>query len=169
VACYRMQTGKIRPIAGVRDYHPIFWRDASMKNVLQPCLSFMRHVITVMLAASFTTAYAQSSTPSNDQILEAACLARPTTACLAQMKASCVQAGGKWEGHIIGRGRLWGCNLPTKDGGKVCKTSSDCESACVPMDSSSPSSACACSGRKMQPKGALSLCTANGIETLMVD
>ena len=43
----------------------------------------------------------------------------------------CVAAGGWWHGTIEGRGRLTGCTLPTKDAGKPCATSSDCESVCL--------------------------------------
>ena len=43
----------------------------------------------------------------------------------------CRAAGGWWHGTIEGRGRLTGCSLPTKDAGKPCATSSDCESVCL--------------------------------------
>lgn len=45
--------------------------------------------------------------------------------------ASCEKKGGRWEGRETGRGRLTGCNLPTKDGGKACEKGNDCESVCL--------------------------------------
>ncbi len=44
---------------------------------------------------------------------------------------ACEKSGGRWEGHEMGRGRLTGCNKPTKDGGKACTTGNDCESVCL--------------------------------------
>ncbi len=44
----------------------------------------------------------------------------------------CVQQGGQWGGVIHGRGRSPGCNEPTKDAGKICEDSSQCEAGCVP-------------------------------------
>lgn len=43
----------------------------------------------------------------------------------------CAEKGGQWQGTIQGRGRLTGCNMPTKDGGKSCKSGEDCESVCL--------------------------------------
>ncbi len=42
----------------------------------------------------------------------------------------CSRRGGQWMGTQMGRGRLAGCNLPTKDAGKPCKRGEDCESVC---------------------------------------
>lgn len=44
--------------------------------------------------------------------------------------ADCEKKGGHWEGGISGRGRLTGCNMPTKDAGKPCTKGEDCESVC---------------------------------------
>jgi ankyrin repeat protein len=46
-------------------------------------------------------------------------------------KTPCEQKGGRWMGLIAGRGRIVGCNLPTKDGGKPCRSSDECESGCL--------------------------------------
>jgi hypothetical protein len=46
-------------------------------------------------------------------------------------QAECEKGGGRWEGSISGRGRLTGCNLPTKDAGKICSKGEDCESVCL--------------------------------------
>lgn len=45
-------------------------------------------------------------------------------------EAECKSKGGIW-GDVKGRGRIFGCNLPTQDAGKVCRDSKECESACV--------------------------------------
>lgn len=46
-------------------------------------------------------------------------------------QAECESKGGRWEGSISGRGRLTGCNMPTKDSGKACAKAEDCESVCT--------------------------------------
>jgi len=46
-------------------------------------------------------------------------------------QSDCEKRGGRWQGTISGRGRLTGCNMPTKDGGKACTRGEDCESVCV--------------------------------------
>ena len=46
-------------------------------------------------------------------------------------ESECISRGGRWEGIEHGRGRLTGCNLPTKDGGKKCTKAEDCESVCL--------------------------------------
>lgn len=43
----------------------------------------------------------------------------------------CLKRGGSWQGTTRGRGRLTGCNMPTKDGGKPCSRGEDCESVCL--------------------------------------
>ena len=43
----------------------------------------------------------------------------------------CLKGGGRWMGSVSGRGRLTGCVMPTSDGGKKCKDSSDCEGVCL--------------------------------------
>ena len=48
-----------------------------------------------------------------------------------KLKSECEQRGGRWEGTQNGRGRLTGCNLPTKDAGKSCSVGEDCESVCL--------------------------------------
>lgn len=47
-----------------------------------------------------------------------------------RLRNDCEENRGQWEGQS-GRGRIQGCNLPTKDAGKLCSDSSECESACV--------------------------------------
>ncbi|MDI1226410.1 MAG: hypothetical protein PSY14_01845 [bacterium] len=34
-------------------------------------------------------------------------------------RAECEKNNGRWEGTVKGKGRLTGCNMPTKDGGKI--------------------------------------------------
>jgi len=46
-------------------------------------------------------------------------------------EAECKDRGGHWAGDISGRGRLTGCVLATKDAGKKCTDSSECESVCL--------------------------------------
>ena len=43
----------------------------------------------------------------------------------------CKARGGQWAGTESGRGRITGCILPTKDKGKPCNDSKDCEGPCV--------------------------------------
>lgn len=42
--------------------------------------------------------------------------------------SDCLASGGRWE--VLGFSGP-GCNLPTSDGGKACRASQDCESACL--------------------------------------
>jgi hypothetical protein len=46
-------------------------------------------------------------------------------------RTQCTAKGGQWGGCIPGRGRSPGCRLPTRDAGKACTDSDQCESACV--------------------------------------
>jgi hypothetical protein len=66
-------------------------------------------------------------------------------------QAKCEQKGGVWLGSVSGRGRSIGCDLPTKDAGKTCSDSSQCESLCVARDLSNTN--CNCYGRTIVPKG----------------
>ena len=43
----------------------------------------------------------------------------------------CAKQGGQWGGVEQGRGRIPGCNAATKDGGKSCEASDQCEGACL--------------------------------------
>lgn len=52
-----------------------------------------------------------------------------TPADAPKAKSECLAAGGEWRKHPIGRDEE--CLLPTKDGGKVCRTSDDCQSLCM--------------------------------------
>lgn len=45
----------------------------------------------------------------------------------------CMDQGGRWE--VLGFSGP-GCNLPTTDGGKSCRNSDECESACLAADES---------------------------------
>jgi hypothetical protein len=65
-------------------------------------------------------------------------------------------------------GRDVGCNLPTKDTGKSCKNSSQCEGYCAP-DPSLQSNTCTCSSWHQQTKGLQIYCTDKGVEALQVD
>lgn len=46
-------------------------------------------------------------------------------------KTACIARGGIWGGTETGRGRISGCNLPTKDAAAPCKDSSQCQSLCL--------------------------------------
>jgi len=54
----------------------------------------------------------------------------------------CEAQGGIWAGTIQGRGRITGCNLPTKDGSKECNSSDECESVCLEDTTSSQRGKC---------------------------
>ncbi len=126
----------------------------------------MRHFLITLLVASLLSTYAGPAIADYDFNLEVRCLGRPNEECLSTVKAACQAAGGIWTGQIIGRGRLWGCNFPTKDGGKPCKTKNDCQVACIP---NKEMTACACYGYRKIPKGFVRECTANGIEAFNLD
>lgn len=49
---------------------------------------------------------------------------------------------GNGGGVESGRGRSPGCNLPTKDAGKKCVDSSQCESVCISNDFSNANCSC---------------------------
>ena len=61
-----------------------------------------------------------------------------TAAVLPQTEADCDAAGGRWGGTEHGRGRIPGCNLPTRDAGKSCDHSDQCEGACVERGGNPP-------------------------------
>ncbi len=53
-------------------------------------------------------------------------------AAVLKQQKECATAGGKWMGHIQGRGRIFGCNMPTKDTGKACTgKAGECQGTCV--------------------------------------
>ncbi len=54
-------------------------------------------------------------------------IAKPKTS-----ENDCKKNGGQWMGTESGRGRITGCNMPTKDGEKSCSKGEDCESVCLP-------------------------------------
>jgi hypothetical protein len=66
-------------------------------------------------------------------------------------QAKCEAKNGQWGGYVSGRGRSPGCSLPTKDAGKKCSDSSQCESLCVAHDMSNQK--CSCYDRTVIPKG----------------
>jgi hypothetical protein len=79
----------------------------------------------------------------------------------------CEAKSGFWYGSVMGRGRTVGCSLPTKDAGRTCSDSSQCESICVVVQSNKP---CSCHGRTMLPKGPQpDMCTFNGIQPGALD
>mgnify|MGYP005750485733 CR=1 FL=1 len=57
----------------------------------------------------------------------------------ANTEASCIAAGGEWEGSeqvIVGQR----CSVPTPDAGKPCSDHSDCSGLCVALDNPKPGS-----------------------------
>jgi hypothetical protein len=78
-------------------------------------------------------------------------------------RAKCEGKGGSWRGSVSGRGRSVGCDLPTKDNGKTCSDSSQCESICVAHDSTNKN--CSCYDRTIVPKGLQpDTCTFGGLK-----
>ena len=55
----------------------------------------------------------------------------PSKECIDASIKECEEAHGQWGGIELGMGQIPGCNLPTKDGGKPCKDSSECEGGCI--------------------------------------
>ena len=84
-------------------------------------------------------------------------------------QAKCEAKGGVWAGSVSGRGRNIGCDLPTKDAGRKCADSSQCEAICIANDSSNKN--CSCYGRTIVPKGPQpDMCSFNGlIRGLIID
>ncbi len=86
----------------------------------------------------------------------------PETEKCIDTQAKCEAMGGRWGGVVIGRGRSHGCNLPTKDAGKKCSDSSQCESGCIAHDDSNKN--CSCYEWQRYPKGhPLRYCSFKGI------
>jgi hypothetical protein len=83
--------------------------------------------------------------------------------------AKCRAKHGIWGGTVAGRGRRPGCTLPTKDAGKTCSNSSQCEGYCE-AHVSKPN-ACTCSASSRMPKGTppFGLCTPQGIQWIQID
>jgi hypothetical protein len=100
---------------------------------------------------------------------EKACLVSPSDECVARLKESCRAAKGDWLGHIKGRGRSAGCNLPTKDAGKQCQSKDQCEGACVPNWTANGGSQCVCDSKTKQLKGFVHFCTEKGVVSRLVD
>ena len=57
-------------------------------------------------------------------------------------KQICEKNGGIWLGTVMGRGRITGCNMPTKDKDKECSSSDECESVCLQDTASSKKGKC---------------------------
>jgi len=77
-------------------------------------------------------------------------------------QAKCQEKGGAWRGSVSGRGRDIGCDLPTKDAGRKCADSSQCETICVAHDLSNKN--CSCYGRTIVPKGQWpDVCSSAGV------
>lgn len=84
----------------------------------------------------------------------------------------CAARHGLWGGYKSGLGRSPGCTLPTHDGGKSCKESSECEAACVAQSSISlgPAQPCACSSWSRERKGGpVGYCSSEGIQWIHAD
>lgn len=92
-------------------------------------------------------------------------------------EAECKAKGGWWMGDRGGRGVTTGCNLPTRDAGKPCNDSAQCEGRCIPKGMTGggvnrhypPKAKCVCSRRSLQPKGHQVFCTQHGIVSRMAD
>ncbi len=92
-------------------------------------------------------------------------------------QAECEAKGGFWMGSQGGRGVTTGCDLPTRDAGKPCNDSSQCEGRCIPKGLTKngvpqhafPNAQCVCSRRSLQRKGHQVFCTKNGIISRMAD
>ncbi|QWP77101.1 hypothetical protein J5226_01455 [Lysobacter sp. K5869] len=133
----------------------------------------------VLLAAAGLLVFAGHAEEAADyRTREAACFAHPTRACVARLERRCKILRGDWGGTLSGRGRMPGCNLPTRDGGKACRVSEQCQSACVydgpvfvpPGAQPAASTQCRCYPMQSLRKGApLRLCTARGIEMVHID
>ena len=88
-------------------------------------------------------------------------------ACLKKAIDDCQSKGGIWYGHVSGRGRDAGCNLPTKDAGKPCTNENQCEGMCIPAPASTPNGTrCICDRRMWQPKGDKEFCTEKGVQRI---
>ena len=106
---------------------------------------------------------------------ENACIGMPDKKCIAELKKECASIDGKWHGEIVGRGRQSGCERPTKDKGKRCTDSSQCESMCIaerpPTANQSPSPAsCHCAATTLVPKGSpILVCIEESVQAIHVD
>ena len=67
----------------------------------------------------------QITGPEQKQVQEIYDQVISTLKFIPSSKESCEAAGGKWEGGINE------CNMPTKDAGKACYESNDCEGTCI--------------------------------------
>jgi hypothetical protein len=119
--------------------------------------------------------YAGDEEPDHFSQREASCIGLRDKECIAELKEECKLLGGKWLGEVIGRGRQWGCERPTKDGGKSCTDSSQCESTCLANAPSGPTqaasaSACHCAATTLLPKGRpIFVCGKEGIKVIHID
>jgi hypothetical protein len=92
---------------------------------------------------------------------------RRSEACIRNAIEDCQSKGGIWYGHLSGRGRNTGCNLPTTDAGRPCTNRTQCQGACVPAPISDTSGAgCTCDRWMMLPKGEATLCTEKGLQRI---
>jgi hypothetical protein len=119
--------------------------------------------------------YGWPNEPDEYSQRESTCIGAQDKKCLAELKRECESMGGKWHGEIVGRGRQWGCERPTRDKGKRCTDSSQCEGMCLaepaPTASQLPSlTKCQCASTTLFPKGrAVLVCTKNGIQAIHAD
>lgn len=105
----------------------------------------------------------------HSQLVSSPCWNSPylSEACLKKSIDDCQSKGGIWYGHVWGRGRDTGCNLPTKDAGKPCTSKNQCEGTCIPASGSNPNSIrCICDSRMWQPKGLREFCTEDGVQRI---
>ncbi|MEZ5477123.1 MAG: hypothetical protein R3E95_06455 [Thiolinea sp.] len=94
-------------------------------------------------------------------LLSAACSTAPETANTAALKPAdsstadstvgikggeaCQRAGGEWtRGGVLG---LYGCLLPARDGGKVCRDSQECQYNCNAAPGTTPAPGQAATGQ----------------------
>jgi hypothetical protein len=119
--------------------------------------------------------------------VESSCFSDHDTECLAEVKSECESAGGTWRTDGS-RGQISGdCVRPTKDEGKLCAESSQCEGTCRPelenghpvrqsvlsrmFSLGSPSAICHCSATTAPlPRGMIVyVCTKDGIQGFHLD
>jgi hypothetical protein len=122
---------------------------------------------TWSIALNFEDTNSLQSVAVNSSVAPCWAARNPSRSCLRKATDDCKSKGGDWYGHVRGRGRNTGCNLPTTDAGKPCVSGEDCEGTCIPVDENG--FRCVCDKRKLQPKGAVEFCTENGVVRLHVE
>jgi len=84
-------------------------------------------------------------------------------------QAQCEEQGGQWGGVITGRGRSSGCHPLTKDYGKSCKESSQCEGGCTPTYDKVTQTEHNVCARYKSLKGKFIIRDKDGLHTIIVE